>query len=59
MNVLFVLVPLSLLLVICAVWAFIWAVDHGQFDDLESADWQALMSETVQAKPTATQPPRP
>ena len=57
MNILFVLVPLSLLLVICAVWAFIWAVDHGQFDDLESADWQALMSETVQA--TATQPPRP
>jgi cbb3-type cytochrome oxidase maturation protein len=58
-NILFVLVPLSLLLVVCAVWAFIWAVDHGQFDDLESADWQALMSETVPAKTTATQPPRP
>lgn len=56
MNILFVLVPLSLMLVICAAWAFLWAVDHGQFDDLESADWQALTHDTPNS-PAAAQSP--
>jgi cbb3-type cytochrome oxidase maturation protein len=36
MNVLLVTIPLSLLLLICAAVAFFWAVDHGQFDDMET-----------------------
>jgi cbb3-type cytochrome oxidase maturation protein len=36
MNVLLVTIPLSLLLLICAVVAFFWAVDHDQFDDMET-----------------------
>jgi cbb3-type cytochrome oxidase maturation protein len=36
MNVLLVTIPLSLLLLICAAAAFFWAVDHDQFDDLET-----------------------
>lgn len=56
MNILFVLVPLSLMLVVCAAWAFVWAVDHGQFDDLESADWQALLPEPASNKSTDRQP---
>lgn len=35
MNSLFVLVPVALLLLGVAIWAFVWAVDHAQFDDLE------------------------
>ena len=35
MEILFVLVPVSLLLMGIAVGAFIWAANHGQFDDLE------------------------
>jgi cbb3-type cytochrome oxidase maturation protein len=42
MEILFVLIPLSLALVVGAAWAFFWAVDHGQFDDLESPGWDAL-----------------
>jgi len=42
MSILFVLVPLSLLLVVFAGWAFFWAVGSGQFDDLESPGWEVL-----------------
>lgn len=35
MSVIYVLVPLSLLLMGAAVWALFWAVGSGQFDDLE------------------------
>ena len=43
MNILLVLVPLSLALVALGLWAFFWAVGSGQFDDLESAGWDALL----------------
>lgn len=36
MNVLLVMIPLSLLLLLGAVAAFFWAVDHDQFDDMDS-----------------------
>jgi cbb3-type cytochrome oxidase maturation protein len=35
MSILFVLIALGLLLMGIAVWAFFWAVDKGQFDDLD------------------------
>jgi cbb3-type cytochrome oxidase maturation protein len=44
-NILLVLVPLSLALVAFAVWAFFWAVGGGQFDDLETAGWDALLDD--------------
>ena len=34
MSILFILIPLSLVLAAGAIWAFWWAVDNGQFDDL-------------------------
>lgn len=43
MSILFVLVPLSLALLGIAVWAFIWAVGNGQFDDLDSPAYRILM----------------
>lgn len=42
MSILFILIPLSLLLVVFAGWAFFWAVDRGQFDDLDSPAWDIL-----------------
>ncbi len=35
MEIIYFLIPLSLVLVAVIVWAFLWAVNHGQFDDLE------------------------
>jgi cbb3-type cytochrome oxidase maturation protein len=36
MNALLVMIPLSLALLAGAIWAFFWAVDHDQFDDLDT-----------------------
>ena len=36
MSALVFLIPLSILLAVGALIAFFWAVDHGQFDDLET-----------------------
>lgn len=36
MNVLLLTIPLSLLLILIAIGAFFWAVDHNQFDDMET-----------------------
>ncbi|MEP7242058.1 MAG: cbb3-type cytochrome oxidase assembly protein CcoS [Gammaproteobacteria bacterium] len=37
MNILFVLIPLSLVLLGVAVWSLFWAVDTGQFENLDEA----------------------
>ena len=36
MEILFLLIPLSLVLLAVAIWAFFWAVRNNQFDDLDS-----------------------
>lgn len=36
MTVLFIVLPLALVIVGVAVWAFVWAADRGQFDDLDT-----------------------
>ncbi|NZA28537.1 cbb3-type cytochrome oxidase assembly protein CcoS [Luteimonas sp. SJ-92] len=36
MTILLLLIPLSLMLVLVAVGAFVWAVRRGQFDDLDT-----------------------
>jgi len=41
------LIPLSLLMLGAAVWAFFWAVDRGQFDNLEQPSRLALEEDPV------------
>ncbi|HKE46807.1 MAG TPA: cbb3-type cytochrome oxidase assembly protein CcoS [Rhodanobacteraceae bacterium] len=36
MSILIVMIPLSILLLVGAGIAFFWAVEHDQFDDLET-----------------------
>mgnify|MGYP001339301064 CR=1 FL=1 len=36
MAALYILIPLSIVLLGTAVWAFFWAVNHGQLEDLDS-----------------------
>lgn len=36
MEIIYLLIPLSLVLVVAAIWAFFWAAKSGQFDDLDS-----------------------
>ncbi|WP_353411102.1 cbb3-type cytochrome oxidase assembly protein CcoS [Arenicella sp. 4NH20-0111] len=36
MEIIYLMIPLSLLLLVVAIWAFFWATRSGQFDDLDS-----------------------
>ncbi|PJK00562.1 cbb3-type cytochrome oxidase assembly protein CcoS [Lysobacteraceae bacterium NML91-0213] len=45
MNILLLLIPLSLLLLLAAIAAFVWAVRRGQFDDLDSPAIDILADE--------------
>ncbi len=36
MSVIFLVLPLALLLVGVAVWAYVWSARGGQFDDLDT-----------------------
>jgi cbb3-type cytochrome oxidase maturation protein len=42
MNILLMLIPLSLMLLMLAIAAFVWAVRSGQFEGLEVASLAAL-----------------
>ena len=42
MTVLFIVLPLALVIVAVAVWAFVWAADRGQFDDLDTPALRVL-----------------
>ncbi|MDR9466676.1 cbb3-type cytochrome oxidase assembly protein CcoS [Marinospirillum sp.] len=54
MNILFLLIPLSLILLSLAVWAFFWAVKHDQFEDLEGPAYSILFDDEDEVKkPTA------
>lgn len=45
MSVLYVLIPLGLVLLGLAVWAFFWAVGSGQFDDMDTPAWRVVMDD--------------
>jgi cbb3-type cytochrome oxidase maturation protein len=45
MAILFVMVPVSLILVGFAAWAFFWAVRDGQFDELDAPAWDVLLDD--------------
>ena len=65
MRILLLLVPISMVLLAVAIWAFVWAVRRGQFDDLDTPALDILAeddeprppaSATAEARPEA--PPR-
>jgi cbb3-type cytochrome oxidase maturation protein len=53
MTSLVFLIPLSILLLVVAGIAFFWAVNRGQFDDMETPALVPLMDADV-SSPTAT-----
>ncbi len=54
MTILLVLVPISLALLGLAIWAFLWAVKSGQYDDLDSPSIDMLRDESKPAPPLET-----
>ncbi|WP_150303412.1 cbb3-type cytochrome oxidase assembly protein CcoS [Pseudomonas saliphila] len=45
MTVLYIIVPVAVVLVIVAIWVFNWAVNSGQYDDLDSPAHSILFDE--------------
>ena len=45
MEVLYLLIPLSLVLIALIVWIFLWAIRSGQFDDLEGPAHRIIMDD--------------
>ena len=45
MTSLYLLIPLSILFLIVAIWLLFWASSDGQFDDLESPAVRILMDD--------------
>ena len=42
MNIILLLIPISLVLLGIGIWAFFWAVNHAQFDDLDTPSLSPL-----------------
>lgn len=45
MEILYLLIPLSVVLVFLIGWGFWWSVRSGQFDDLEGPAYRVLMDD--------------
>ena len=45
MNILVILVPVSLVLSILGLLAFLWGIRHRQYDDLEGDAWRILLDD--------------
>ena len=51
MSMLYVLIPLAIMLLALAVWALLWAIKTGQFDDLESHGWSVVLDDDQKPPP--------
>ncbi|MBQ0743846.1 MAG: cbb3-type cytochrome oxidase assembly protein CcoS [Pseudomonas sp.] len=66
MTFLYILVPVAVILVIIAIWVFNWAVDSGQYDDLDGPAHSILFDDEdpahlaaqPDAKPTTSEEQR-
>jgi cbb3-type cytochrome oxidase maturation protein len=45
MEIIYVLIPLSIVLLVIAIALFIWAVNSGQFDDMDTPAWRILVDD--------------
>ena len=51
MSILSVLIPLAVMLLALAVWALLWAIKNGQFDDLETHGWSVVLDDDQKPPP--------
>lgn len=59
MRILLLLMPISLVLLALAIWAFVWAVRRGQFDDLDTPALDILTDDDRPAPPRDAAPAAP
>ncbi len=59
MTIVYILIPVSLVLVGLGVFAFFWAVRTGQFDELDAAAWEILVDDRNESGASSAQPRSP
>ena len=59
MEILYLLVPLAVIFAGVIVWAFLWSIRSGQFDDLEGPAHRILMDEDEPSHRQPEHPPGP
>ncbi|MFA7095630.1 MAG: cbb3-type cytochrome oxidase assembly protein CcoS [Gammaproteobacteria bacterium] len=45
MEILYLLIPIAVIVLVVAIWAFLWAIKSGQFEDLEGPAYRILMDD--------------
>ncbi len=58
MEIIYLLIPIAIILVSVAIWAFFWSVKQGQFDDLESPAHRILFEDDDDLIPEDARPDR-
>ncbi len=53
MNILYLLIPISLILIFVIILIFLWAIRSGQFDDLEGPAHKILMDDDDLPSPSS------
>lgn len=53
MSILYVLIPLAVMLLALAIWALLWAIKNGQFDDLETHGWSVVLDDDQKPPPVS------
>lgn len=54
MDSLYLLIPIALILVALGIKLLIWAIDSGQYDDLDKEAWRILAEEKPTEKPNTS-----
>ena len=58
MNILIVMIPLSIVLLVGAGIAFFWAVEHDQFEDMDTPGLLPLLDNLPAPEQTHENPPK-
>jgi len=58
MDIIYLLIPIAIILVSFAAWAFFWSVNSGQFDDLESPAHSILYDDDEKLIPEDARKPK-
>ena len=50
MDILYLLIPISMIFVVIIAWVFVWSVKSGQYEDMEGPAHKILMdNDSIQA----------
>ena len=58
MEILFILLPVSIAFVALAIWVFGWAINNGQYDDLEGPAHSILFDDDADMIPDRNDKPK-